>query len=378
MPKGNVLVVGNSGVGKSTLINAVLGQNKAMVVFGLKGTTQRLKIYVDSELPFRLIDTVALELGSLKKWEAIGAVKKWLKEAVQKGDTNAAINLIWFCVDGTSSKLFPKTIQNLAKAVAGFTDVPIIVAITKSYSVSDYFENAYAVRDAFAKQKKLPRIISVVTEIIKFDDNIYTSPYDITELIDATNELMPQGLQAAQAKMAAIKLTRKRVIAQGVVGTAVTAGAVIGAVPIPFADAAILVPVEVVLLNSLATIYGINKNDEFKKFIEMLVTYGAVGLAAKAAIGAIKAIPGVGLAASAVNAIVAGCMIAALGESSIFIFEQIALGKKSIKDIAWAREIVEAALDNKFIEKVTKILCSAKDGVDAKIISKMVMELFSK
>ena len=42
MERGNVLVIGNSGVGKSTLINAVLGKDRAETGWGLKGTTENL------------------------------------------------------------------------------------------------------------------------------------------------------------------------------------------------------------------------------------------------------------------------------------------------------------------------------------------------
>ena len=45
MEKGNVLVIGNSGVGKSTLINAVLGEDVAKTGWGTNGTTDRLEIY---------------------------------------------------------------------------------------------------------------------------------------------------------------------------------------------------------------------------------------------------------------------------------------------------------------------------------------------
>ena len=48
MVKGNVLVIGNSGVGKSTLINAVLGEDsekKAVTGKGIRGTTLDLEIY---------------------------------------------------------------------------------------------------------------------------------------------------------------------------------------------------------------------------------------------------------------------------------------------------------------------------------------------
>ena len=45
MEKGNILVLGNSGVGKSTLINAVLGEDKAVTGWGSKGITSKLDIY---------------------------------------------------------------------------------------------------------------------------------------------------------------------------------------------------------------------------------------------------------------------------------------------------------------------------------------------
>ena len=56
--KGNVLVIGNSGVGKSTLINAVLGEDRAVTGYGTEGTTKELAIYENRELPFRVIDSV--------------------------------------------------------------------------------------------------------------------------------------------------------------------------------------------------------------------------------------------------------------------------------------------------------------------------------
>lgn len=40
-----MLVIGNSGVGKSTLINAVLGKEVAETGWGTAGTTKELKKY---------------------------------------------------------------------------------------------------------------------------------------------------------------------------------------------------------------------------------------------------------------------------------------------------------------------------------------------
>ena len=62
MERGNVLVIGNSGVGKSTLINAVLGENCAVTGYGTSGTTDKLTIYESKSIPFRIIDTILLNV----------------------------------------------------------------------------------------------------------------------------------------------------------------------------------------------------------------------------------------------------------------------------------------------------------------------------
>ena len=77
------------------------------------------------------------------------------------------------------------------------------------------------------------------------NDSAYAPPEGITELIDVTNELLPEGVKASEKDIASFKLTRKRAMAHGVTGAATTAAVVVGAVPVPFADALILSPLEI-------------------------------------------------------------------------------------------------------------------------------------
>ena len=172
MDKGNILVIGDSGVGKSTLINAVLGEEKAETSCGTAGTTKELKVYENDILEFRVIDTVGFEPGFFKRLEAINSVKKWSKKVIKEGKENSNINVIWFCVEGTSSKLFPETIKSLSKATAIYPSVPIIVVITKSYSKPEREKNIQMINNAFAKQKSsknLKGVIPVVASIFEID-----------------------------------------------------------------------------------------------------------------------------------------------------------------------------------------------------------------
>lgn len=383
MERGNVLVIGNSGVGKSTLINAVLGEDCAVTGYGTSGTTDKLTIYESENVPFRVIDTVGFEPSFIKERKAIGAVKKWSKESVKAGKEDTQISVIWFCVEGTSSKLFPKAIKDLSRATSMWPSVPIIVAITKSYSVPERQRNIEMVHNAFASQKRysknLKKVIPVVAQtlIINEENNLYAPPEGITDLIDATNKLLPEGIKAAETDIATFKLNRKRALAHSVVGIATTSAVVVGAVPMPFSDALLLGPVEIAEVNALVQIYGISKDEESKKFLNSIVEVGTVSAAAKAAISALKTIPGINIGASVINAIIAGSIVAALGEGSIYAFEQVYLGKKTVEDIDWVKKIIESKLSSQFIEKVTDALKTISDKTDTKAITQTILELFT-
>lgn len=382
MERGNVLVIGNSGVGKSTLINSVLGDEKAKTGRGTSGTTDKLEIYESEEIPFRIIDTVGFEHSFIKERKAINAVKKWSKDSAKEGHEDSKINVIWFCVEGTTSKLFPKTIKDLLKATTMWKTVPIVVVITKSYSVPEREQNIKMVKDAFAAQKghskNLKQIIPVVASTFTLNDTAFAPPEGITELIDATNELMPEGIKAGAHDVYKFKLKRKKALAQSIVAVSTTAAVTISAVRITsLADALLLAPIEIGQINALAQLYGINKDESSKQFLNSIVEVGTVSTAAKTAISTLKVIPGIIIAENVLNAIIAGAIVAAIGEGAIYVFEKVYTGEKSVADIDWVKKVMESNLSSQFIENVMNIAEKIAKSGNTKDIGKLISELLS-
>ena len=381
MTKGNVLVIGNSGVGKSTLINAVLGEECAVTGYGITGTTQELSIYENGRIPFRIIDTVGFEPSFRKASRAVRSVRKWSRDsAVREERKEERISVIWCCVEGTSRKLFPDTIKIMAKAVSMWPSVPVIAVITKSYSLPERRENIMMVHEAFSTHKKLfrnlKRIIPVVAMTYRLNDDAFAPPDGITDLIEATNDLLPEGIRASETDVARYKMDRRRAFAHSTVGVATASAVIVGAVPIPFPDAAILTPLEIAEINTVSRIYGINKDEKLVKFVDSIVEVGTVSTAARAAVNALKSIPGINAAASAVNAVIAGSIVAAIGECSIAAFEQISTGNRSLSETEWVKELTDSKLSEKFVSKASTVLKRYNDAQDPKKLAQLILDVF--
>ena len=358
--KGNILVLGNSGVGKSTLINAVLGEEIAATGIGTEGTTKELAIYEPADLDIRLIDSVGFEPSLLKRKSAIKSVDKWCK-SVKDNEAERKIDVIWFCVDGSASKLFDDTFSALFSATSMWKSVPIIVAITKSHSDKKHDEeNIEMVKRAFHGKKREKNLYGIIpvnsapypVETEENEQPVIVGVKGIQELLDLTISVLPKGKELAQKDLDNFKLKQKRNFAQGTIAVFTGTAATIGAVPIPFADGALLAPLEVAEIKAIGKIYGIQNDDKTKDLLNRIVEVGTVGVAAKGVISALKAIPGINLAAGVMNAIIAGAFVAGIGEAAVYIFEQIYLGKRNVTDIDWATKIIESKLKDGLFEKI--------------------------
>ncbi|MDR1194160.1 MAG: DUF697 domain-containing protein [Peptococcaceae bacterium] len=139
-----------------------------------------------------------------------------------------------------------------------------------------------------------------------------------------------------------------------VLGFAGAAGAT-GAVPIPFADAPLLVAEQVVMMLRINTIFKI---DVSKDILKSLAT-AAIGVGGATVVGKtvaanlLKMIPGVGtLAGGAVSAATAGVITLALGKAYIQVCKAVKMGKLDQGDLT--REAGMEAMKAAFKEQLRK------------------------
>ena len=256
----------------------------------------------------------------------------------------------------------------------------MIVVITKSYVVAEREANIFLVRSTLARMKKraanVKLILPVVARAYSLNVNAYAPPEGISELINATCGLMPEGMRAAQEDVAAFVLKRNRVMAQGVTALATGAAVLVAAVPIPFPDATLLAPTEIAEVNAIAKIYGIRGDEKYKRMLNSIVQVGTVSTAARTLISTLKAVPGINIGAITLNAIIAGGIAAGMGEASSFIFEQISLGNRSVDDIDWIKKVLESELTSTVLRKLREVVEKTDGKMSAKDITGIITGVF--
>ena len=113
LKKLNVMILGKTGVGKSTLINNMFSQKMAETGVG-KPVTDKIRKYEKPDFPLAIYDTPGLELGgenAIDKLleEAIGLIK----DGIKSGDVSKAIHCIWYCISTPSHRFEQSEIEFL-------------------------------------------------------------------------------------------------------------------------------------------------------------------------------------------------------------------------------------------------------------------------
>ena len=346
-----------------------------------------MEIYGDDTVPFRVVDTIGFEPSFIGRTKAVNAVRKWSKEGLKKSSEDNEVNVIWFCVEGTASKLFRETIDSFVKATKLWPSVPVIVVITKSYSIPEREKNIKMVRDALSEHKQYkkncPSIIPVVAEAFPLTDTIFAPPDGITALIEVTNALMPEGKRAAKNDIAAFNLSRKRALAQSSVGLAVITAAGKGLLPGKLWKSVRFADMYKTVIYALSRIYELDQTEETKKFVEEYVSYvenEAFNQSINLAIKAIQKIPAIKIPDDVVDAVISASVVGVLGEVTVHVFEELYLGERTVDDLEWVKTIFDNKWADHFTKTVSYVVETSSEndekGNVAKHIAQSVMGAF--
>jgi uncharacterized protein (DUF697 family)/GTP-binding protein EngB required for normal cell division len=310
-----VLVAGRSGVGKSTLINAVFQGQLAETGHG-RPVTQEIREYTKPGIPISLIDSRGLELQRYK--ETLRELQNLLKERQRDADPNRHVHCAWVCISEDSRRVDDGEIE-LVDLVASH-DIPVIGVITKARTDQGFRAEV---------QRLLPRASNVVSvralaEVL--DEGVQLPSRGLPELVDATMTVIPEGHRTAFVAAQRVNLELKQRRARAVIATAAAAAAAVGASPIPFADAALLVPIQIGMLVGISVTFGLDVDDAFFGSLISSVT-GTVGatLAGRAIVGSLfKLVPGLGSAAGgAITGATAATITTTLGQAYIRVLSKL-------------------------------------------------------
>ena len=334
----NIIIAGKTGVGKSTLVNAVFKGNLAETGVG-KPVTQTMKEYSKEGEPVHIFDTKGFELGNAL------TIREELKSEIEKrkklGDMKKQIHLAWFCISNDGKRVEKAEIEfinNLAK------EIPVVVVLTKTLDTSLEFYNI--VKDECREATNVIRVLAQ-----PYETPIGTIPaMGLEELIDHTYEIVPDIAKAALAASQKVNdsITKKAV--DKIIAVAASSAAAIGATPIPFSDAVLLAPVQI---GMIASICKVMKVDADRAFLTTIITSAAGVLGATitgrtVVRGLIKCIPGAGtVIGGSISAVTASLLTTGMGYA-FYNAVRTAQGK-SIEDIT-AKDLGEA-----FKEELKKV-----------------------
>ena len=332
--KLNIVLFGATGVGKSSLVNAVFGDDIVRSGVGEPITQFLEKIEIKSK-GLTLWDTKGIEA---KDYEAtkemlIQDIEKGFEEALKSNNDEQAPHVVWLCIKESSSRIEEREhdLLNIAKKFG----IPTVVVFTDTQDENgdQFFEKAKETIDNRHEEFIKNRYVRVNSVPFKFR-GMSVPVSGLEELLELTEECLGdakknteeqrqnriEALRKAQEVDIKKKLNAMIASARKKVHIASAAAATVGASPIPYSDAPLIVAIQSKLIYALNSEFEVDEDS--KRAIAMIT--GILGATAVAQVGkaivsnTLKFIPGVGtLIGGAISASTAAVLTQAVGHAYI-------------------------------------------------------------
>ncbi|GAA7280177.1 hypothetical protein HpM006_09200 [Helicobacter pylori] len=307
-PIMNILLMGATGVGKSSLINALFGKEIAKAGVG-KPITQHLEKYIDEKKGLVLWDTKGIEAANYH--DTMQSIKKEMEDSFKTLDEKEAIDVAYLCVKETSGRVQERELLSFAKA----WNIPTIVIFTNTQEKAG---------DAFVKETK--EIIDkewgfkgFVKAYVRVNSVAYSFrglkvPVEgLEQLVDETKKCLIEAKKNKQNRFlliqkANIQARKQAMIDEGKTIIHIASGAAggVGLIPIPFSDAFAIAPIQAGMIYKMNDDFGM----DLEKSVAASLITGLLGVTAIAQVGRtlangfLKFIPVVGSVAGSATAVI--------------------------------------------------------------------------
>lgn len=348
LKKINIIIAGKSGVGKSTLINAAFGAELAQTGIG-RPVTDKISLIETASSPIRIYDTVGLELNPLAQWKSQLAINKIVKQSRKTEKIEDDIHCLWYCINATGRRVDGEEL----KFMKHFMDlqIPVILVLTNAASKQDAQDLSVAIH------QDLPSL-TIVPVLAK--KNEFVDAYGLETLVEKTGELLPEALQNSFANAQKPSFDLKRKQAAKVVRNSAAVNFGTGFVPIPLADAPLMMATESTMLAKITTIYDVD-TDKFKVETALGAAMGILGAIAagkSVSTSLFKLVPGVGtLVGGSISGTVGATITVTLGYAYMELMELVLAGKINLSEVTpdEISEVMVNLVNDKISSKTTEI-----------------------
>ncbi|HLR22816.1 MAG TPA: GTPase [Pseudogracilibacillus sp.] len=353
-----IAVVGRRGAGKSSLINAIFGEDRAEVG-DYKSQTGSGKWYLfENDLGgIDILDTRGL--GESHQPEEAALTEDPVEEVKRSISTKCPDVILFLCKGKEAGARLDDDIKQLLQLKKEITeqhsyDVPIVGIVTQV----DELAPVSASEPPFDHPKKQENINATVSMLEEKIGDIITSPvnvipvcayiefedgqiaydrrWNIDLLLDYLITELPKEAQVIIAKLSKVKAVQKK-LARNVGKSVMTVTGVVGAAPIPVADMPVITGLQLSMVGTIAMISGRKMNQ--KTIVQFLGAMGVnvgIGMALRTiSRQLVKIFPGAG---SVISGTIASAGTYALCEAAITFF----IDKKSEEE---AKRVYENELN---------------------------------
>jgi uncharacterized protein (DUF697 family)/GTPase Era involved in 16S rRNA processing len=315
MPKLNIIVIGKTGAGKSTLINAIFGEDLAQTGSGAP-VTEHCDKYTTEGYPLTIYDSKGLE--SLDNTDTQNELLELIKSKNLSGNPQENIHICWYCVLEPGGRFEPKIEPEIINKMR--EHIPVIIVATQAMGGTKTEAFRRNIEENF-KDKPIDIVSVMALEKMEKSEHGETkvNSHGLNDLVDRSYLLLPESQKKTFVARQKIAMELKRENANKIAYIYSAAVAAAAFQPFMVADAPIMIGIQVAMMAHIASYYGLSLSDGvLAKTATSIVSTLGKQLSKILLVSLLKVIPGPGtIVAGGINATIGAMLTFALAKAYI-------------------------------------------------------------